>query len=294
VWESQELARRFPLIEAALIRAEGAIAHAPDHADEIRASWGGPVAELFLPTYPTDWVKRKPSAADRSDERLVLMTVGHVNRNKHIDVLIELIGMRPDIALRVRYVVVGPYDERGEYFRHLRELIDRYGLDETVMLLDYQSDEVLAHWMARTDIFINLRHPNLEGGSASLMRQLPWGRPVVVYDSGVFATLPDDAAVKVRPCDRDDLELSLRRLVDDAQARRRIGAAGRKWARSMSVTVYVERFLAFIDNEVRRFRPLLALADRAAAGLASMGAAPSLPVVDRVARELAELTPEVR
>jgi glycosyltransferase involved in cell wall biosynthesis len=171
VWSNEELARRFPLIEEALIRAEGAVAHSADHADEIRARWGGPVAGLFLPTYPTDWVERKLSPSDRSDNRHVLLTVGHVNRNKQIDVLIELLGLRPDLASRIRYVVLGPYEERGLYFRRLRELIERYSLAETVQLLGYQADEVFTSWMGSADVFINLRHPNLEGGSASLMRQ---------------------------------------------------------------------------------------------------------------------------
>jgi hypothetical protein len=59
----------------------------------------------------------------------------------------------------------------------------------------------------------------------------------------------------------------------------------------MSVTTYADRFLTFVENEVRPLRPMLGLADRAAAELASMQAAPSLPVVERVAGELAELAP---
>jgi ribosomal protein S18 acetylase RimI-like enzyme len=79
--------------------------------------------------------------------------------------------------------------------------------------------------------------------------------------------------------------------MDDEHTRRRIGAAGREWARAMSVSSYADRFLAFVDNEVRPFRPLLALADRAASTLVSMQASPSLPVVERVAGELAKLAP---
>src|SRR5205823_1506279 len=93
-------------------------------------------------------------------------------------------------------------EHSSDHRRVLEAFSAEHSLDEIVHFVGRQPDDVLESYMAQADLFINLRSPTLEGGSASLMRQLPYGRPVIAYDSGVFGEVPRDALAHVAP--RDD------------------------------------------------------------------------------------------
>jgi glycosyltransferase involved in cell wall biosynthesis len=288
-WAKVEEVLRFPLFEEALIGATGVVTHSASHAAEISAAWGGQVVELFLPTYPTDWVQR-PEAPDDGDPRLKLLTVGYVNPNKRVLEIVRTLAHHPDLAERIHYTVLGPFAHDSPYIKEIRREISRHGLDDTVVLLGWRPDSVLERHMAAADVFVNLRWPTLEGGSASLLRQLPWGKPVVAFDSGFFGELPAGSVVKVAPDDYDRLAADLRTLARDEGLRARIGSAGREAARGLTVERYVEGLLRFIDD-VASWNPLTELCDRIGDELAAMGVDGRLPSVDAVSREVAAMFP---
>ena len=64
------------------------------------------------------------------------------------------------------------------------------GLKEIVRFETGVSDARLVELAGDADLFINLRKPNTEGSSASLVEQLDTGRPVVVLDSGCYGEVP--------------------------------------------------------------------------------------------------------
>jgi glycosyltransferase involved in cell wall biosynthesis len=283
-WESPDFAARYPLVEEPLVRALAAVTHARDHAKDVRRRWGGVVEALFLPSYPTDPAETPPIS--NKDGRLVVLTVGYVNPNKQIDRVLRALAEDSKLARRVRYLVLGPYEASSRSFRALARLASELDLGDSVEFLGYQPDDVLFAYMREADIFVNLRYPNLEGGSASMMRQLAFGRPVVAYDSGIFADVADDGIVRVAPFDDAALRAALSRLVDDEQLRRRVGEAGRVWATDHSVSRYAEQFIAFA-TAVRRKSPAIRLADRVAHELLEMRVDPTLASIDRIAHQLA-------
>jgi glycosyltransferase involved in cell wall biosynthesis len=283
-WENPDFAARYPLVEETLVRAFAAVTHARDHAKDVRRRWGGAVESLFLPSYPTDPAEAPPLS--NKDGRLVLLTVGYVNPNKQIDRVLKALADDAELARRVRYLVLGPYEASSRSFQALARLVSELDLGDTVEFLGFQPDDVLHAYMREADVFVNLRYPNLEGASASLMRQLAFGRPVVAYASGIFADVVDDGIVRVAPFDDVALRAALARLVDDEQLRRRVGEAGRRWAAERSVPRYAERFLTFAAA-VRRASPGIRLADRVAEELLAMRVDPTLPSIERIAQQLA-------
>ncbi len=286
-WSDPTLSAAYPLVEPLLANSEGVIVHSHDHGDAIRAIFPGPVADLFLPSYPTDWI-HQPRPRPSHNPTIALVSIGHVNPNKQIDRVIRLLADDVELARRVRYDIVGPYEEASEYFRFLIALVKQHRLERTVKFHGYQTDAALQGLMDDADIFVNLRQPNLEGASASFVRQLPFGRPVLVFSSGVFAEVPADAVAAIHPGDDRALRETLRRLVEHPKLRDAIGVRGREYARSLSLDRYTERFLAFLD-EVRAARPLLELVDRVGDELAGMGVEGSMSVVRLVATELESL-----
>lgn len=76
------------------------------------------------------------------------------------------------------------------------------GVSDRVTRLGYVSFVELEAAMAATDLSVNLRYPTAGETSASLLRLLAVGRPVLVSDHAQFAELSDEVAVKA-PLDFD-------------------------------------------------------------------------------------------
>jgi glycosyltransferase involved in cell wall biosynthesis len=283
VWESDEEVLEYPLYEEALIHAIGTITHSEGQAHDVRRRWLGPVRSLHLPCY-ADVLRRGvalPLPATRSDARVRLLSIGHVNPNKQTHRVVEILAADPELAARVHYTIVGPTDDFHAYVADLQRLVERNKDTLSVDILGWRDDRELERLMAETDVFVNLRHPVMEGGSASLMRQLAFGRPVVCFDEGLFGELPADTAVQVPAGDFAAVAGALRELVLDADRRRLIGAAGRSVAESYTEGRYVEGLLEFIE-EARRAAPALNFLDRVAVELGRMGVDRRLPIFDGI------------
>ncbi|GAC1441475.1 MAG: hypothetical protein NVSMB51_21640 [Solirubrobacteraceae bacterium] len=274
--------------EDVLAGARGAIVHSRSHAASVHARWRGPLCELVLPSYPEQLAPSSPPPP-LTGRRLVVMSTGHVERTKCLERVIEALAQDDVLAGRVQYEIVGPFEPHSRYVTELHQLIAVHGLAGTVALRGHQAPASFERRARTADIFVNLRMPNLEGGSASLMGQLPRGRPVLVYDSGCFSEVPDGAVVKVAP--GAPLTGHLHALVDDAALRERIGERARAYAEACSVEPYVEGLLEFCERTGRR-EPLLALAERAGAELGRIGAGALPDAVARVSSELQRLAPE--
>jgi glycosyltransferase involved in cell wall biosynthesis/ribosomal protein S18 acetylase RimI-like enzyme len=285
VWSSPDDVVRFPLFEEALVGARGVVVHSESQAETVRERWLGPVASLFLPAYAPTGNADRVRSNDSGDERTTLVTIGYVNPNKQIDRVIRALARNSALAERVRYLVVGPYDPASQYWNDLRSLVWESGLEDVVELLGYQPDDVLVATLKRADVCINLRSPSFEGGSASLMQQLIFGKPVVVAANASFAELPDDAVVKVPLEDELALERALERLVADEPYRRAVGLRARAIAAERTPTRYADELIAFL-NEAESWGPVLELTDRVADELGVMGFGDELDAADDAEREL--------
>ena len=290
-WELDDELLRQPLYEEAIVGAEGVISHSARHAAEIAAGWLGPVRHLHLPCYPDVLAAGARNAQlavePRPDGRLRMLVVGHVNPNKRIDQLLELLGDDPWLAERLHLDVVGSQ----AYEAYVRELVARAeALSDRVSVVFHGvvGNDVLEQRLAEADIYVNLRHPTMESASASLMEQLAYGKPVLAFDTGFFAELPDDALVRVGVEDWDACAAALRALVDDPARRAAIGASASQVAVAYSVEAYVSGFLEHV-YDVRRWRPGLRALDRASVELARMGLKSDHEVYGRVLEEAAPL-----
>ena len=85
--------------------------------------------------------------------------------------------------------------------------------------------------IAATDLCLNLRYPTAGETSASLLRILAVGRPVVVSDYAEFGDLPDEVAVHV-PLGEGEEEIFARRLAElllgDRASLARMGECARR------------------------------------------------------------------
>jgi glycosyltransferase involved in cell wall biosynthesis len=271
LWESDVAVLEYPLYEEALQHAIGTITHSESQALDVRDRWLGPVRALHLPCYANVLQRADALVAStprRTKDRVHLLSIGHVNPNKQTHRIVEILASDPELAAHVHYTVVGPTDDFQSYVAGLRQRARR-NPNLSVDILGWREDRELERLMVEADVFVNMRHPVMEGSSASLMRQLAFGRPVLCFDEGFFGELPAEAVSHVAAGDFMAVADKLRELVFDPDLRRRIGDAGRAIAGDYTEQRYVEGLLEFID-ESRRAAPALKFIDRVAVELGHM------------------------
>jgi glycosyltransferase involved in cell wall biosynthesis len=142
--------------------------------------------------------------------------------------------------------------------------------------------------MSQADLFVNLRHPVMEGSSASLMQQLAYARPVLCFDSGFFGELPADAVARVPAGDFSAAAESLRGLVADPESRQGIGRRARALAASYNEHSYAEGLYAFIE-ESRHATPGLRVLDLVSRELGQMNVTTKLPIFDEIANDFGRI-----
>lgn len=284
VWETDEVVR-FPLFEEVTRGALGIVTHSEFFKRRVEACFAGPVARIPL---AYDAGTNRPGISRQQlgvkDDEILIVTIGHVNPNKHIERVIDAIARLGPDAHRIVYAVLG--SALPSYERKLKAAARAGGLMNSVRFLGQVPDEVLSGYLAAADICINLRFPAMEGASASVIEEMLFGKPVIVTNTGFFAELPDDCVVKVRADSDADLASALKELVDDEYARKRIGALAQVFAENeFHADKYASKLMDFLW-EVRSARPLLSLADRVGDELARIGVPRDAQVVDSLAQEL--------
>lgn len=293
LWET-DLVTAYPLFEDTLLKATGVIVHSNFLHERVASIAHVPVRHLPLPSVRRPSRPHSPDQApatplDIPEGRTVLLTIGHLNPNKRVLEVIDVLGRHPDIAARVLYVVIGSQQD-AQHTRQVRDAVRRCALEGSVRLVGRCSDDELHDWVARGDVCVTLRHPVMEGASLSVVEQMAAAKAVVVTNDGVYAEAPDDAVCKIDPGkEREQLPDVLRRLIDDPHGRRALGERARAYAEAVH---RADRYAAELAAFLRETGDVTAMAryvDRVGVALRQVGAKAGMPIVDRVARETAML-----
>ncbi len=287
VWNTDEVVN-FPFFEDAVRGAYGVFVHST-FLRECLAVFPGPVGSVHL-AYDlphSDPVFTREDLGIPADKLLVI-TVGNVNPNKRINSVIRVLARAPDLAERMKYLVLGSGSEA--YLDELDELVRQNHLQDVVQLCGYQPDEKLYAYLTHADLCINLRVPAIEGASASLVEALLYGKPVIVSNTGCYAELPDDCVCKISLMnEEEDLALALEFLLSNENERRQMADRGRRFAEEHCRPArYAEAFLEFV-NEVQSLKPVLGYAKQVGRILVKMGVDARMPIIDTVARASEEL-----
>jgi glycosyltransferase involved in cell wall biosynthesis len=288
LWDSPEVVN-YPLFEEALGCSTGVIVHSQFFLEKAAPLFAGPIARFSLPPNSiARFAVRSRESLGLPADRILLVSAGRLVPNKRIESVLQTLASEPRLSDRVHYVVIGQHDPG--YAPGLISFAAGLGLSSTVRFIDSASDEVFQSHLAHADVFINLRYPPTEGASGSCIEQMLSGRPVIVTDTGFFSELPDDCVLKIPP-DREfaGLSAALWTLVNDADARSRLGEKARSYAeREFRADKYAQSLLDFAQ-EVSEAAPILGAADRMAAELKLLGVTADSPIPRGLAAEIHSL-----
>jgi glycosyltransferase involved in cell wall biosynthesis len=230
IWETDD-AILYPLTPVVTKNAIGVVAHSQYALGGLRTHYDGPAAVLPLP-YRNEQVPAAEVSAENigiSPEDLLVITAGHMNPNKLVHKVIAALATLPaGLQDRLVYALLGPVDDW--YRNRLTEAAVTAGVANRVRIEGYVSDARLLAYLNRADLCINLRSPNFEGASASVIEQLIAGKAVVVSDTGSFAELPSDVVCRIT--DENDLPRSLGKLLASRDERAAMASAAFRYARA--------------------------------------------------------------
>ncbi len=288
IWDTDRVVD-FPMFEDCLRGALGAVVHSDYLRKRVAEVFPGPLKKIHL-AYETHG--DLPIASKRElnlpEDRLLALTVGHVNANKRVGSVIQCLAANPDLANRIHYRICGQIEPA--YRSELEDLIQRSGLSGTVRLSGHASDidvRSCFHW---ADLCINLRFPATEGASASLAESMLYGKAAIVTDTGVYSEIPNDCLLKIRPDhEMEDLARALRQLIGSPDLRKQFGGAAQTFAReNFSPATYADQLLDFL-KEAQATKPVLSMLNRTSRILAEIGVQPGMEIVGKVAAMSKEL-----
>ncbi|MEK7814323.1 MAG: glycosyltransferase family 4 protein, partial [Chloroflexota bacterium] len=165
-----------------------------------------------------------PPASDRGV--LTILCVGRLGRHKGQEWLLKVYRQaRPEFLCRTRLVLVGRDEDGGGV---IRSQVQAFGLEQEVTVTGEVSDEELAEWYSRSDLFTLFSR--YEAFGLSFFEAMAWGVPVLTHDVGANRELLARGSVVVPRFDGAAAVGELVRLVNDNEYRQRLGREGREYA----------------------------------------------------------------
>ncbi len=196
---------KYPLNESAIEAGKAVLVHSQYAKNLIEQAYPAKSVGVARMGVPLPALIPKDAARARLGLHLdeyIVVSLGHLNPYKRLDSALWAYRAFSREFPASRFILVG--SESPNY--NVRAMIEALGLNGQVTLTGYTSGEQAADYLAAADVCINLRYPTAGETSASLLRIMGAGRPVLVSRTGAFEELPDDACIKV---DVDEAEEEL-------------------------------------------------------------------------------------
>jgi glycosyltransferase involved in cell wall biosynthesis len=215
-----------PLVQRLLDLSLGVIVHSESAAAAIAGQTERPIAVVPAVIEPQTGNSRRGELG-LPPGTVLFGSFGQVTATRKLDVVLP--AFRALLATRpAHFLIVGDvHPEVG-----LDGLIADLGLADHVTVLgrvpglaDFQD------WLTAVDVVVNLRHPTAGETSATALRALSAGKPLLVSATGWYATLPPAVARRVPEPSVAAVTAAMQALAADSGLRAAMGAAGRAYAR---------------------------------------------------------------
>jgi glycosyltransferase involved in cell wall biosynthesis len=223
-------------------------------------------------------------------DQFLIASITHVNPYKRLDVVLRAFKhLRREVP--ARFVIAGSVSPNYPLVRQITHL----GLDQVVDVLGYVDDLRARLIAAAADVIVNLRYPTAGETSASLLHGMAAGRPVIISDTGSFAEVPQDAAIRVSvdAIEEPMLLAIFRKLASDPALADEIGDNARSF---VAAEHSLERWVIGYVDAIASITGLELRSQRVESPLEPVPVYPSPNTVDSVdtmvqslAREIAEL-----
>lgn len=221
---------RHPLCERVVDSSLGLIVHSDYVArrlDEIRPGTRVTKVNQHLSLRKVPSLATARASLGLGDDQFVVASFGLIDPVKRIDLILRAFARFKKKYRKAIYLLVGELVSPYEIEDKVREL----GLEGAVRITARVDMDTFQAYMAACDVGINLRFPTAGETSASVIRIMGVGKPVIVSNVGWFAELPDDCCLKVDPGETEEETLltHMEFLAANEGTRRELGASARAY-----------------------------------------------------------------
>ena len=247
VMEQNEQIAAVPFLRLMCDKAAGVFTHTFSFAEQLRSVTIAPVGAAYLPYEPK--FKRHqelPTFFARDPKKLLIVSNGIVQPNKHIKDLADVLKKNDDLRNAVQYVVIG--DCSGPYGDELKEMASG-SLSGCLFMMGYQPYDVMESFLQSADLCVNMRYPNSEVCSLSLFEQMGYGKAVIAFNSGIFGEMPEDSIIKL-DLNRveDSLTNMLRSILRNKEQIALIGERAKKFiVENCNIDLYCEKLISYMN-----------------------------------------------
>jgi glycosyltransferase involved in cell wall biosynthesis len=213
-----QVSETFPGIEVAAANALCVITHNSGLVEELANRTGLYCFALPLPFPVCEYLPERQEAGEGPN----LLIFGYLGENRGLDVVCELLREYPHIRLHIAGQIGTP---------RLRDMVEAMkAAGHSIVDHGFVTESELDRLVRDSDLVVNLRNPSMGEVSGSQLRIFAQGGLSVVCATGWYASLPDEAVLKVRP-ERMKQELGaiVERLRQDRRAFDAMRHAGRQF-----------------------------------------------------------------
>ncbi|NIO21227.1 MAG: glycosyltransferase [Candidatus Aenigmarchaeota archaeon] len=186
-------------------------------------------------------------------DHFIIASFGMITQHKRIDVALKAFAGFKKIYPNAKYILVG--ESLSEY--PIKGLIKELEIEKDVVITGYVEEETFQEYLILADLCINLRYPTAGETSASVLRALEAGKPVIISNYAQFGEFPDDCAIKLDLGDHEEelLVEYMKYLVQDEGFRRKIGENARRYVHEHhSLEKSSKEYFGFIEECVRELK----------------------------------------
>lgn len=242
-WES-EWSMQNPFGDVLARLGLGAVVHSDYAREALGDDYPGTLCKLFMPR--PNGPQPEPISIGK---HVRIVAGGHIQSTKGLSQLVGAFTHEPGLADHFDVTIAG-FGTDAILLEQLRSAVTLAGLESTIRFEVDPSEREFMDAMRGADIFYNLRFPNTEGASLSLSEQLSLGRPVIVYRTGSFAEVPQDACYFLDrigdPTELADLLMEIAKNPEDVAQR---GLNARKAVEEATAAAYATKLFDFLHDQ---------------------------------------------
>ncbi len=201
-----------------------------------------PLASRYHVNYLTDeLIARIDKNIDYDFSQPYLLFVSTIEPRKNITAIISAFNLlKSKYKIPHHLVLIG---QKGWKYEPIFEEIGRSSWKEEIHHLDYLSDELVALFYSRADVFVYPSH--YEGFGLPVLEAMTLGAPVVTSNTSSLPEVAGDAALLINPDDVEELADAILQIISDSQLRAQLVKKGKdqaslfSWERTARETLQV-------------------------------------------------------
>ncbi len=244
-----------PLNDRLLDVSLGVLVHSSSVRDEIaRRRPTLPVAAVPAPITPYPAPAARRAVPGWPPDAVIFASIGQVTVIKRVDQALRALARVRESVPQARYLIAGEWLQAEI---DMPAMVREMGLEEVVHCTGFVADwDEFVAWIATADVVVNLRNPTVGETSATALRALAAGKPLIVFDHGWYASLPDEVCFKIPPGDEQVLSEAMLQLATDASRRSEMGQQAARYAAQMhaparTAEAYIDFIRAILDASRR-------------------------------------------